>query len=86
LLAYSQDVIDRLKTMPLGETPLERLLAQLRDQASDICCGDWVMPCDWSSGFATGIIRRDLENHQTRGRAFRCRSTTRLAAGGGIGL
>jgi hypothetical protein len=42
LLAYSQDVIDRLKTMPLGETPLERLLAQLRDQASDICCGDWV--------------------------------------------
>lgn len=46
LLCRSQAMIDRLKAMPLGDTPLERLLAQLRDQAGDICCGDWVMPCD----------------------------------------
>jgi hypothetical protein len=27
LLPSSQDLIDRLKTMPLGDTPLEQLLA-----------------------------------------------------------
>jgi hypothetical protein len=46
VLASSQDMIDRLKTMPLGDTPLEQLLAQLRDGAVDIFCGDWVMPRD----------------------------------------
>jgi hypothetical protein len=46
LLTHSQDMIDRLKVMLLGDTPLERLFAQLRDQASDIFSGDWVMPRD----------------------------------------
>ena len=46
LLAHSQDMIDRLEAMPLGDTPLERLFAQLPDQASDIFSGDWVMPRD----------------------------------------
>jgi hypothetical protein len=46
LLTHSQDMIDRLKAMPLGDTPPEQLFAQLRDQASDIFSGDWVMPRD----------------------------------------
>ena len=44
LLAHSQDMIDRLEAMPLGVTPLERLFAQLPDQASDIFSGGWVTP------------------------------------------
>jgi hypothetical protein len=46
LLTHSQDMIDKLRAMPLGDTPLERLFAQLPDQASDIFSGDWVMPRD----------------------------------------
>jgi hypothetical protein len=46
LLTHSQDMIDKLRTMPLGDTPLERLFAQLPDQASDIFSGGWVTPRD----------------------------------------
>ena len=46
LLAHSQDMIDKLRAMALGDTPLERLFAQLPDQASDIFSGGWVMPRD----------------------------------------
>jgi hypothetical protein len=46
LLASPLETIDRLKTMPLGDTPLEQLLAQLWDRAVDIFSGDWAMPCD----------------------------------------
>jgi hypothetical protein len=46
LLTHSQDMIDKLRAMPLGDTPLERLFAQLPDQASDIFSGGWVTPRD----------------------------------------
>jgi hypothetical protein len=46
LLTHSQDMIDKLRAMPLGDTPPEQLFAQLPDQASDIFSGGWVMPRD----------------------------------------